>query len=399
MGWRKVRGSIALGIIGGFVVLSAQPALALTVAPDTTWRTNGKVYALARFGDTLYLGGKFSRVVSPDGTQEITARNVAAFDMATGTPISSFSAAVTNTTATGAPWVRALDVSPDGSTLFIGGKFDTVGGEPHSNLGAVSTADGSVVSTFTLSAKAAVNAILTGPDRFYFGGDFTRVNSKPRMRLAAAAFDGTLDTSWLPSADNTVRSLTWAADGATIFVGGKYLNMNGQPRTSVAQVTPDTGALDPWAIPAGVIDAGNPAWDLLVTPTRVFGGFGNGPNYVASFRLDNGDVGSQVWRFGTVGNVESLAFNATGSRMFVGGHFGTARLQQNVCGNIPLHGLMMMDPVNGQVDCSWVPQITPFGANYVGAWALLSTSTQLWVGGFFNHISGVDQYGIARYTL
>jgi hypothetical protein len=148
-----------------------------------------------------------------------------------------------------------------------------------------------------------------------------------------------------------------------------------------------------------VIDAGNPAWALVATPTRLFGGFGNGPNYALAMRLDTGIIGSQAWRFNVVGNVESLAFNADGSRLFIGGHFGTGQLQQVVCGNKNLRGLMMVDPTTGAIDCSWVPQIVPFGSNFTGAWAMARTPTQLWVGGLFSSISGVTQAGFARFTL
>lgn len=380
------------------LVATAQPAAALTNAPDVTWRTDGRVYALARLGDTLFIGGKFNNLRSPDGSQTIPAKNLAALDMSTGAPVAGFDARVTNTTLSGAPWVRALGVSSDGSMLYVGGKFDTIGGETHRHLGAVSTADGSVVSSFVVTPNQAVNVLLVGPDRVYVGGDFKRVNNKPRKYLAALNADGALNTTWMPSADDTVRSLTFSADGATVFVGGKFLNVNGTARTAVARVDAVTGVLDPWAIPAGTIDLGNMAWDLLATPTRLFGGFGNGPNYTSSFRLDNGTVGSQVWKFNSVGNSQSLAFNPDGSRLFVAGHFGTARLQQSVCGQ-NLRGLMMLNPATGQIDCSWLPQLVPYGSNYVGAWTLLSTPTQLWVGGRFTSISGVGQVGIARYTI
>jgi hypothetical protein len=180
--------------------------------------------------------------------------------------------------------------------------------------------------------------------------------------------------------------------------------MDGSTRMAVARVTSDTGALDPWTIPAGTIDTGNQAWDLLVTPTRLFGGFGNGPNYVSAFQLDNGNTGSQTWKFNTVGNVQGLALHPNGTQMFVAGHFGTGALQQTVCGNQSLHGLMLVHtadiaPPTGRIDCSWLPQISPFGSNFHGAWPLLMTGTQLWAGVKSTTISGVKQSGFARWTL
>ena len=45
-----------------------------------------------------------------------------------------------------------------------------------------------------------------------------------------------------------------------------------------------------------------------------------------------GGCATQQWTRGTPGNVESLALNADGTRLFVGGHFGTGTLDyQNTC--------------------------------------------------------------------
>ncbi|MGZ4431095.1 MAG: hypothetical protein ACXVYV_05545, partial [Gaiellales bacterium] len=323
-----------------WAALAAAPAFALSETADNgTWSTNGKVFALARLGNTLFIGGKFTKLTSADGTQSVAAANLAAIDMTTGAAIPGFSASVASSTTT-APYVHSLGVSPDGSVLYVGGKFDVLDGQTRSNLAAVSTSTGDIVSTFVPRVGSAVHGILIGPSgTIYFGGAFKNVNGKARSRLAAVAPDGSLNLSWVPAADDVVRTLTFAPDGATIFVGGHFTLMNGVGRQSVARVTSDTGALDPWAIPAGVINTPQTAWALVARGTRLYGGFGKGPNYLAAFRLDNGTSGTQLWRLNTVGNVESLALNTAGTKLFFGGHFGTAVLQQTVCGNKQLRGL------------------------------------------------------------
>ena len=42
----------------GAIAATATPAFALSATADTTWMTNGKVFALAQSGNTLYVGGK-----------------------------------------------------------------------------------------------------------------------------------------------------------------------------------------------------------------------------------------------------------------------------------------------------------------------------------------------------
>jgi hypothetical protein len=321
--------------------------------------------------------------------------------MTTGAPVPGFSGRI-DSTAKGAT-VRSLGVSADGSVLYVGGKFDLIGTTPVSNFGAVNTSNGSINTTFAApSVNGNVHAILVGPNRIYLGGAFSKVGGIARSNLAAVMPSGALD-SWAPLANDVVRSFAMAQDGATVFVGGHFTQMNGVARQSVARVDAVSGALNSWAIPAGVIDYPQTAWAILPYGSRVFIGFGKGPNYVAAFHLDFGSLGSQIWRFNTVGNDESLAMNADGTRLFVGGHFGTARLQQEVCktgtSSQWLHGLMSMNPATGQLFCDWIPTVTPYGANFTGVWTMLSTGTQLWVGGFIQEISGVSHIGVGRFTL
>jgi Domain of unknown function (DUF5122) beta-propeller len=398
-------GAVIIGAALWLAFLPSPWALALTEAPDQTWRTTGKVLALARSGSTIFTGGHFESVKSPNGREVHPVQHLAAFDMNTGAWIPGWTPSVAVTQGSGRPKVEELAISEDGAWVYIGGFFDTVNGQSAKNFAAVDVATGSVVDPNLLPrVNQTVRTILVGGGRVYIGGQFTKVNGVQRLHLAAFLPDGTLDNGWTPSTTHTdpshssaVHALEWAADGQTIFIGGGFNRVNGLERATVARLTPDTGTLDPWAIPSNQIGT-NVAWDLLATPTRLYGGFGDGPNWAAAYRLDLGPVGSQVWRNNYVGNVQGLSLHPNGNRLFLAGHMGTARLQQTVCGR-NIRGLLLVDPTNGATDCSWIPQIEPFGDNFIGAWTLLGTQTQLWVGGKFTRISGVLQGAFARYTL
>src|SRR5215213_6461553 len=93
------------------VVIAAPSALALGNVPDTTWRTNGPVRAMTRIGDTIYLGGKFTALVSPSG-QKITVSNLAAIDSQTGTPVETW-----KPTTDGVVWT----LDNDGTRVIAGG--------------------------------------------------------------------------------------------------------------------------------------------------------------------------------------------------------------------------------------------------------------------------------------
>ncbi len=396
----------AVMMVQAFAV--APSALAIRATPGDTWNTAGAVFAtaLSEDGKTLYIGGKFTQVrENPPGVPggaTVQASNVAAIDVATGAAIPSWNPQVTGDGAA----VHSLAVK-DGK-VYIGGNFTAVGGEPRQNLAAVSATDGSVDPFAPQVSKTTkrpwVYTVLAGDSKLYAGGLFNTVDGKTRGNLAA--FDlatGELDPAWKPKTNNKVRDLEFASNGASIFVAGRFTHVYGSDRIqadrqSVARVYTDTGNLHPWAIPAGTIGTPQQGWDLTATSTRLYGGFGAGPNFLAAFHLDTGDVGQQAWRFRTVGNVQTIALSPDRSRLFFGGHFGTNVNEQRVCGDQWLSGLASVNPATGSLYCDWLPQLAPSQNNGNGAWALTTTGgTHLWVGGGFTSVSGVEQSNLARF--
>ncbi|RFS87345.1 hypothetical protein D0T12_03690 [Actinomadura spongiicola] len=86
---------------------------------------DGSVETLAVTATTVYAGGTFTSV---DGTAR---QLLAAFDTATG--------ALTGWAPIADARVMSMVVSPDGSQVVIGGKFDTLNGRPPHGLGSVRT--------------------------------------------------------------------------------------------------------------------------------------------------------------------------------------------------------------------------------------------------------------------
>lgn len=122
-----------------------EPPVAFTSNALSTWQTNGTVWTLAQQGGTVFAGGTFSRIRppgSPEGGNEQAAANFAAFDAATGEPTSC---QLSFTIGTGTATVRALNVSPDGETLYAGGYFSAVNGTPVNSLAAIDIDRKSVV--------------------------------------------------------------------------------------------------------------------------------------------------------------------------------------------------------------------------------------------------------------
>jgi hypothetical protein len=405
------------------VAPSAHGALGLRPTSDQTWMTNGNVYAQALSEDKriLYIGGEFTQLrENPvgQGGKVFKVNNVAAIDVATGTPIRKWHPSVNNGDA--ATEVRALAVM--NRRVYIGGRFNAVDGQPRRNLAAVDVNIGKV-SSFAPTVGDSTSAVYTvlpsnsrlyeGP-RLYIGGKFQKVNGKRRKNLASFTLpSGSLNSTWQARASATVRKLMFDSSGGTIFAGGAFTSVTGSDgttaeRRSLARFNTDSGTVTPWTIPKRAIPSGRiirhanpiPVRDFTVTPTRLYAGFG-GPkqNWVAAFRLDDGNFGNLVWRFRLEGNPQSLAISPDRSRLIIGGHFGINDLDQRVCDDKYLKGLVAVNLDNGAVDCSWIPSLDQAKRpDYDGAWVLTTVGDHVWVGGGFIGVSGVPQTNLARFT-
>lgn len=242
----------ALGLLAGALSAAAaagSPASALTApvsitADDlSTWQTNGIVWSMAASADgVVYAGGTFSTVRPPGaaaGTSEQPAVNFAAFDAATGAPTGcSLSFTVSSGTAT----VRSLVLSPDGRTLYAGGRFGAVNGEGVSNIAAIDTATCTPRQDFKVAVSATVRALAVTPDTVYLAGDFTQVGGQSRSHFAAV----TTGASLLPftaDADEVARAVEVTPDGRHVLLGGDFFRINGTNTHALAVVDATTGQL------------------------------------------------------------------------------------------------------------------------------------------------------------
>jgi outer membrane protein assembly factor BamB len=91
------------------------------------WHPAGPVHASTQRSGVVYLGGIL------DGTGGIAAINASSGSLLWMVPADGD--------------VRALTLSDDGSTLYAGGKFSTVGGATHRRLVALNVADHTVRSS------------------------------------------------------------------------------------------------------------------------------------------------------------------------------------------------------------------------------------------------------------
>lgn len=367
--------------------------------PDRTWMVDGKVFALVRSGGVLYLGGRFTQLLPPRGSDAsaIPASNLAAIDLSSGEPIAGWRPQVRGPDAV----VHALAVT--GDRVVVGGSFDSLAGSPAANLGAVTALGGDRISGFAPQVAGRVYALEATTELLYAGGAFGKVDARSRSKLAAWSLPTwELSRDWRPRAvGGAVRDLEPAPRGRALFVAGAFSQMAQEGSTfwreSVAKVDAGDGSLARWHTEPGRIGVPQTAWSVEARRRRVHGGFGRGPNFAASF-VGVGDEGTRIWRYALPGNVQTVELSPDGSRLFLGGHFGLGARDGRACGE-DLRGLVSVDPATGEPFCDWIPQLAPFVDNFDGPWTMLAVGDELWVGGGWGTIDGVQQRGLARFDI
>ena len=218
----------------------------------TNAKNNSNVHkmALSEDGSRMFVGGNFQRV---GGLYRV---RLAAIDLATGAVISGWRADADNT-------VYALGVS--GNKLYAGGAFKAVAGQPRERLAAVDQTTGTLDSLWTPRAyrdddlTSLVRAMDVSADgtRVYVGGFFNHISGTLTRKLAAIdSATGELVGSFNPDTPNSILDMD-IADGRVYVAAGDLLEGveafdadTGQSRWSVAGGHPDPQAGDVQAIVA-----------------------------------------------------------------------------------------------------------------------------------------------------
>jgi hypothetical protein len=360
-----------LAVIVAAVLLpapGAAAAVSLPTAPQVTAAPNGRVHAIVRIGDTVYLGGSFTAVRRPDGTS--AARNrLAAFKVSTG-QLTSW-----NPNANGT--VLALAASSDGTRVFAGGDFTAVGGRTRNRLAKLDSVTGAV-SSWRPSASSTVRALALKGSRLYAGGTFSTMNGASVNRLAAVdVSSGAVATDFKPRPNAGVRSLAVAPDGTRLYVAGSFTTIGGTSRRYLAAVSPSSGSARSWAP--------NPGWFAYAVTvssdgSRIFAGGAGTGGHIASWSPSSN---TPRWDKTLDGDVNAVAL--TGGALYLGGHFHTVADRAR-------EKLAALDPATGAVD-PWNP-----GANSVaGVYAVRAGSNALHVGGDFTVVGGRSQPRYAQF--
>jgi hypothetical protein len=360
---RSARSLFGSLLVAALIAAVPTPALALpSLTPQPTAGGDGKVWAIAQVGGTIYVGGEFTIFGGEP------RNHLAAIDAGTG--------ALTSWDPDADGTVHALTVGGDGS-IVAGGKFSSVGGLTRKNLVKLDGDTGAVSTTWTPKAtQGLVRALAFGNGRVYLGGTFEKVNATARSRLAALDASSGALVDWNPGADDIVRTLDVGSDGA-VYAGGYFDVIGGALRPNVAQLDPATGA-------AAAFDAAvdYPVVALSVVGSNVYlAGAGGGGTVGAHDAL----TGTVLWAVRTDGDVQGIDASAT--TVYAGGHFDKIRDGDAT----PRRHLAAFDAATGALE-AWDPR--PNGPYGVGPTVVRDDA--LLIGGGFTKVNGVDQPKFAR---
>ncbi|MBA2532296.1 MAG: hypothetical protein H0V23_09360 [Nocardioidaceae bacterium] len=346
----------------------AQPGVAVASTPTRAATFNGDVRALGVFGNTVYVGGTFTRASDASGT--VRRRHVAALDATTGQVLGW------NPGADGV--VDAIAVTR--SRVYLGGEFEHVAkGVARRHLAAIRRGpDARVVRGWRFDADRYVKALAVTRHGLYVGGGFTTVGGVPRQRLALVGSRDRLAPRWKPGANDTVLAL--AVTARRVYVGGLFGRLNGhRPARNLAALSPTTGR---------VVGNFDPAIRMPVNGLRV----SDDVVYVAADGPGGhlqayGPAGRRLWTASTDGAVNDLA--VMDGIVYFGGHF------EHVCTTtaVTANG----GCVDGQVNRGKLAAVglkgrlrawNPNANSLVGAFALRARAGRVFAGGGWTTLNG-----------
>jgi hypothetical protein len=225
--------ALALSATTPAVADLAQPVVVSANPVDFTPHVlDGTVWTLAVVGDTVIVGGSFTKITDSARKQTLARRNIFAYGLNDGA-IRAFAPTVDGA-------VYALAAGANG-TVYVGGAFKTVNGTAQRGLAQLSVGSGQRIAGFGARINwGDVRALTASGSRLYVGGTFSAVNGVARTALARlSATTGAVDTGFdgrltAPGLSRTrVEHFDLSPDGRKLVAVGALLRANGLDRTQL----------------------------------------------------------------------------------------------------------------------------------------------------------------------
>ena len=198
--------------------------------PAFVANTDGEVFDLALLSGNLYVAGSFSQI-NNNSRPRLAQVSASSGSLTAWTP------------ATPDATVRKLQLV--GNELFSAGDYTYLGSTAQ-NAGPISTTTALLSSAMATVIGTVYATETDGNNGWYIGGEITTVAGLSIGNLAHINADGSLDQSFSPSPNGSVRALK--RNGTNLFVGGSFTEIAGRTNPYLAIFSTTTHALDlAWA--------------------------------------------------------------------------------------------------------------------------------------------------------
>ena len=252
----------------------------------------------------IYVGGQFSII----GTQHRSS--IAAFDATTGN--------LTNWNPTlvikqsGLPTVNHLLLSDN--KLFVTGYFDSINGQAilknsFQQFAVLDTVTGQILNWFTPNGN--IYTAITTNNTFYVGGDFNTIGGQSRTALAAVYLSNNTISNWNPNPNGRISKIIMK--NGKIYVGGTFSTMGSSFKNGLCYIDTATGLSGNW----NPLTTGSQINDMAITSDAIFLIGTGAASGLFSYDLLSGNK-IDFWSVGGA-NLTSIA--SYGDTVIIGGSF------------------------------------------------------------------------------
>lgn len=386
-------------------VVSATPA---TSTPHllTTTSTTEQIRQLVPCGGTMYAVGTFSTIRR--GSTNYARTDIFSFSASAPYTVTSWAPKVVGSTSTGENGTNAVNsiafAGGNCSVAYIGGHFTSVNGTSVSNIAAISTSTGNVISTFGHSANGGVNTLAAVNGHLLAGGTFTSVNGAnvPYMvslSPSTGKSDGFLNLS---ISGSMVYNQQLSHGGTLDLVEGAFSSAGGQTRHQMfmLNVGGTKASVTGWYSPDFNVSCVTTFWAraaswspddstvyVATTGFHISGGSSNGPqtgpcDVALAYPATQASVNHKWINFTGCDSLYATAADSKGA--YFAGHERWS-MNQEACdtlgpGGYNAPGMEGLDPANGHL---YVNKANTAGfysrARGLGADDMLFTSAGLWI--------------------
>lgn len=357
---------------------------------------NGKVASIEQVGNTMVLGGTFTSVRNDGSDDTLVRRSLVAFDATTGQVSTTF---LPNPDGP----ITVVIPAGDGESVYVGGRFSSIGGVTRRNVARVRVSDGQVMTGFNVGRVAGqVKDLRLKDGRLWLAGAFSSVAGNDQGILATVdattgdflPFMGLPITGVHNSGSTNIHKIDVTPDGSKLVAVGNFRELDGVENRQIFMLDLTGAAAAPGAFRTSFYSATCAWWafdtymrDVDISPdgsffvvstTGAHGGETAPCDTTARFETSAGQVDQPSW-LDTTGGDTTYGVEITDSAVYVGGHF---RWQNNPfagdragAGAIARPGIAALDPVNG-MPLDWNPTRT----RGVGVFDFYVNEQGLWVG-------------------